>query len=268
MNDDIPGLVFIDGDANVGNAQIADYVSYGPNNEVYLAKNQKVAFLLSNVNDNVAGIHIGVKSAKGNSEPCSWKIENIARNSSADNKVSAGDPYHEQIFSVETTTDMYYDITTWKNDIIVISNEGEDGSIISLTNIKATYKTNPNEAVVANEGDDNNGITVASEEVEISSKVVGVYMTPNAATLTLRTLNASDEEEIPEVTEPEESIPEPSVPEETDPIEPTEPVETEPEQTEPEETKPNNDNNVEQALKNVLRETAKALKKLFGGWFR
>ena len=46
LTTDMEGLVFIDGDASVGDAQLKDYKNYGPNNEVYLAKDQSIAFLL------------------------------------------------------------------------------------------------------------------------------------------------------------------------------------------------------------------------------
>ena len=247
LTKDMEGLVFIDGDASVGDAQIEDYVSYGPNNEVYLAPGQRVAFLLSDVttvvkdaNGNivyeadgvtpkttsiVAQINIGISSANG--APATYTITNIARSASSDEKVTAGDYYNAKTFTVDTTTDMYYDITGWKGDIIVISNTGDrynTTGILSLTNIKATYTADPNATSVTGE---DAGVAVASvaaetEEQEAASNEVGIYMTPAAATLTLRSLNASVEEE-PEVTEPEET-------------EETEPTETEPEETEPSES--------------------------------
>ena len=115
----VEGMVFIDGDAEVGDAQIADYVGYGPNNEVYLAKGQSVAFKL-NVPENAAKVQIGVKSADGNA--VSYTINGAA-------------------FTVSTATDMYYDLTAWMKDTIVITNNSD--SILSITNIKTTYTTAP-----------------------------------------------------------------------------------------------------------------------------
>ncbi len=194
LTTDMEGLVFIDGDASVGNAQLSDYISYGPNNEVYLAPGQRVAFILSNINDNVANIHIGIKSADGKTG--TYTITNIAQADSTDGKVKKGDYYNPKTYTINTTTDMYYDLTAWKNDIIVISNTGDrpennTTGVISLTNIKVTYKTDPN------------GATVASAEEDASNEV-GVYMTAEAATLTLRALNRTAEPEEPEVpAEPE-----------------------------------------------------------------
>ena len=188
----INGLVFIDGDAEVGDAQIEDYKSYGPNNEVYLASGQRVAFLLD-VPKNVANVHIGIKSADG--ENGTYTIKNIAKSTNSETGVEAGDVYNEKTYSVSTATDMYYDLTGWRNDIIVITNIGTSG-IISLTNIKSTYTSDPNGSY---------GVSTASvEDEEISSNETYVYMTPAAATLTLRTLNTPVQEENPDVNIPEE----------------------------------------------------------------
>lgn len=53
------GMIFIDG--QTGNVSMADYTSYGPNNELYLAKGQAVAFRL-NAAGNVADIQIALKA--------------------------------------------------------------------------------------------------------------------------------------------------------------------------------------------------------------
>ena len=216
----VTGAVFIDGDADVKNNQIADYISYGPNNEVYLKKGQSVAFILD-LPGNIANVHIGIKSADGN--PCTYTVANYAQNADSENGVAAGQKYHERTSTVNTTTDMYYDLTDWRNDIIVITNNGD--GILSLTNIKSTYKSDPNgnETQNVDEPDNNeNGIAPASFEEELSGETQ-MYMTTRAAALTLRTMNAPAEEEIPEP-----SVPETTVPEETKPAEPTIPEETKP----------------------------------------
>ena len=282
----IVGEVFIDGDATIGDAQLADYTSYGPNNEVYLAKNQSIAFKLSDVTIQkdgknvsiVAQIHIGIKSADG--EDVTYTIKNIASNSNTETGVEAGDSYHEKTATVGTATDMYYDITGYRNDIIVITNTSD--GILSLTNIKATYTENPNAASVADEdgidvasvGELNNGVAVASvskqsnvsvlstaaqtepvetKTVETATNEVYAYMTPAAATLTLRSLNTPvvQEPEVTEPTEPEVTEPETTVPEET-----------EPETTVPEETEPQKPSQEE-----VVKEIVKEIIKIIGGWF-
>ena len=252
LTEDIEGLVFIDGDNEVGNNQIADYISYGPNNEVYLDAGQKVAFLLS-APANIDKVHIGVKSADGNA--ASYTIYNVARADILDGntvKVKAGATYGAKPETVSTSTDMYYDLTGWKNDIIVIENNGT--GIISLTNIKSTYTSDPNGTnTTGNEDQDSkeptDGIqgvgssstfslrssapdTAADENQNVGFETY-IYMTPAAAELTVDSLNGVEEDEIPENTEPEVTEPEVTEPEVTEP-EATEPEVTEPEVTEPE----------------------------------
>jgi len=266
----INGLVFIDGDDEIGDAQIRDYISYGPNNEVYLDADQSVAFLLETP-ENIARVHLGIKSANG--EAVTYKISNIAKSDivSDQGTVSKGTVFNEKEGSVNTTTDMYYDITGWRNNIIVIKNSGSSG-IISLTNIKSTYTSNPNGAVTTGEENTENGIAPASElgdEGVIPANETYLYMTPAAATLTLRSLNAPTQggEEEPDATEPEVTVPETTEPE------PTVPETTEPEETVPEETKPGTGNNpigtiVQTVVKTVTKVVKHVLENIFGGWFR
>ena len=186
LPDDIKmeGLVFIDGDESVGNAQIEDYSKYGPNNEVYIAPGQRVAFILSTP-ENIKNVHVGIKSADGRA--ATYTITNIARYDSADGKVQAGDWYGAQTFSINTTTDMYRDLTDWRHDIIVISNTGNrynTTGVISVTNIKSTYETEPQMT---------DGTT---------PELAYMYMTPRTAMLTLRALNTPNVEEVPEETTP------------------------------------------------------------------
>ena len=193
------GLVFIDGDASVGDLQVADYISYGPNNEVYLAPGQRVAFLLNTPN-NIDKVHVGIKSADG--KIGTYTITNIASEKSADGKVNAGDYYNAKTSTIETTTDMYYDLTGYKGDIIVISNTGKNNTdgIISLTNIKSTYTSNPNATTF--------GLSrmASGEDEEVVNNETSIYMTPKAATLTLKSLNAPVEDETPDVDVPEAPV--------------------------------------------------------------
>ena len=229
------GAVFIDGKDE---AAIADYKNYGPNNEVYLAKGQSIAFRLS-CPDTVKNIHIGV-SAVGNGD-VTYEIKNVDGNAQE---------YSKKVVELKSATDMYYDLTSWKGDIIVITNTGD--GILSLTNIKSTYTEKPG-AVVSTETPESGeaaeqtvkqlsrmttfGLNAASvdemaeavpaettapETQEI--KLTSIYMTAEAAELVVAALNAPAQEETPEPTIPEES----------------EPEETEPEVTEPEATEPEN----------------------------
>lgn len=123
------GIVFIDGKPSVGTAVITDYTSYGPNNELYLAPGQAVAFNLVETGANIADVMVGMKATGGNA---SYAIYN------------AGDANPESK-PLETATDMYYSINALRGGTIVIQNTGESG-IISITNIKTTFTSKPEAA--------------------------------------------------------------------------------------------------------------------------
>ncbi|MBQ8524626.1 MAG: hypothetical protein IJ457_08395 [Clostridia bacterium] len=228
-NTKVEGLVFIDGDSSVGDAQISDYQNYGPNNEVYLAKGQSVAFMLETP-ANFANAHLGMKSADG--KTVTYEIKNIAKATNSETGVNAGDEYNKKTREISTTTDMYYDITGLKGDIIVITNSGTEG-ILSLTNIKFTYESNPFAAAEASVMT----LSLEDDAAEADSGLAYAYMTPAAATLTLRSINRPVVEDTPEETLPETTEPETTEPETTEP-ETTAPETTEPEVTEPETSAP------------------------------
>ena len=213
----VEGMVYIDGksDVNVDTDAISDYISYGPNNEVYLEKGDSIAFMV-NAPATLANMHIGIKSAFGNTASVEiWNIDNIIDDGQTVSKV-----YGDKIITLDTTTDMYYDLTPWKNDIIVIKNVGGEGTIVSLTNIKFTYTQDPYGVAptAEDEGMDEYGIAMASlDEDTGESGEAQIYMTYAASMLTLRTMRASAEEETPEEEIPEETVPEETVPEETVP---------------------------------------------------
>lgn len=122
------GIVFVDGIGNTGG--IDNYTNYGPNNEVYLASGQAIAFKLKvDGTSKIASIQLAAKAPKGTA---------IA-------KVNDGTSTE-----ITTATEMYYDIThrvTWSSSAettsttIVVANTGSN--ILSLTNIKITYKEAP-----------------------------------------------------------------------------------------------------------------------------
>ena len=124
------GAIFID--SNDANTSVADYVSYGPNNELYLAPGQAVAFNL-NLPDNVAAVQIGLKVANG--VVVNYQIHNAGTNGAVLNVVNG---------TLQTTTDMYYSIYNERNGTIVITNTNTGSGILSITNIKVTFKENPN----------------------------------------------------------------------------------------------------------------------------
>lgn len=118
------GMIFIDG--QTGNVSMADYTSYGPNNELYLAKGQAVAFRL-NAAGNVADIQIALKAIQAG-------IKAHAVITTTDGaKLFDGD--------IATATDMYRSILAAKGKTVVITNTGD--GILSITNLKATYSVKP-----------------------------------------------------------------------------------------------------------------------------
>ncbi len=171
---EVNGIVFID--SNGENMSVADYVSYGPNNELYLAAGQAVAFGLdlTAYEGIVDKVQLGMKSADGtdlkyllidttaiNEKMEAAKLKAEAEllqtnpNATLDEINTAKDEKANDIFEKEweaakqagnavtlkTSTDMYYDITSLKDKAIIIYNEG--AGIMSLTNIKLTFTADP-----------------------------------------------------------------------------------------------------------------------------
>lgn len=119
------GVVFIDGAAN---ASIADYANFGPNNEVYLMKGQAITFKLTGTDvGKIASVQIGAKAPKGTA------VLNV---NSAD--IAS---------SLSTATEMYYDITTQAVNggyqVTITNNTTTTDNILSLTNLKITFKEKP-----------------------------------------------------------------------------------------------------------------------------
>ena len=110
-------LLFIDG---AEQATIAIYKDYGPNNEVYLANGQAITFKVPE-NANIASIQIGAKAPDGNK--------------AAKMNVNGADT------DITSATEMYYEIDT-SGKQFTIANNGD--GILSLTNLKITFKTSGN----------------------------------------------------------------------------------------------------------------------------
>lgn len=112
----IKNTVFVDGGAN---ATLTQYTNHGPNNEVYLTHGQAISFRLSGNLDSIASVQIGAKTPNGTGDVATISV----------NKQE-----------VKTATEMYYAITdAAKNgQQVTIANDGS--GILSLTNLKITYK--------------------------------------------------------------------------------------------------------------------------------
>lgn len=149
--------LFIDGKEN---ATIAEYANYGPNNEVYLMNGQAITFKIL-ANDKIASIQIGAKAPDG-------KTAKMVVNSS-------------EPIELNTATEMYYTISSGA-DQFTISNTGD--GILSLTNLKITYKTKPAE---------NEKVTLAAldtQEQENAVSLVRALFTAPVATFSPETFEA------------------------------------------------------------------------------
>lgn len=127
------GFLFIEGNEQ---AELANYTSYGPNHEVYLLPGQTIAFKLDNVS-NVDKVQIGAKAPMG----------------SAALKVNGNEAK-----PITTATEMYYDITEYAisgegtnktSQTVTITNGGDAGTILSLTQLKVTHKADGTQASLA-----------------------------------------------------------------------------------------------------------------------
>lgn len=141
------GMVFVDGVGSSG--KLADYTNYGPNNEVYLSKNQAIAFKISDVS-NIDSIQIGAKAPNGNA--------------TMEIKVGTNEL---QVQNLTTASDMYYKLNNVQpGQTIVITNAGDN--LLSLTTLKVTYKTEPSTS--------NSADPVVDEEVVAQAPVMLMSM--------------------------------------------------------------------------------------------
>jgi hypothetical protein len=136
--DKLSGIVFIDGKTST--ESVADYNNPGPNNEAYLAKGQSISFKLQS-NATPLDVQIGVKLAYGDSADVQFTY-------------TVGSKSESKVRTITTATDMYYSIASYmglvhdnqQNDNAVAWNSGTitltntSDSVISLTNVKATFK--------------------------------------------------------------------------------------------------------------------------------
>lgn len=159
-------MVFIDGGST---ADIATYANYGPNNEVYLMKGQAITFKLTGTDvGKIASVQIGAKAPKGTAV-LNVNSEDIAS-------------------SLSTATEMYYDITTQAVNggyqVTITNNTTTTDNILSLTNLKITYKTKPAE---------NEKVTLAAldtQEQENAVSLVRALFTAPVATFSPETFQA------------------------------------------------------------------------------
>lgn len=158
-------MVFIDGGST---ADIATYANYGPNNEVYLMKGQAITFKLTGTDvGKIASVQIGAKAPKGTA---SLNVNNM-------DIVSGG---------LSTATEMYYDITTQAvkdgYQVTITNNTTTTDNILSLTNLKITFKNKPTEKITL--------AALDTQEQENAVSLVRALFTAPVATFSPETFEA------------------------------------------------------------------------------
>lgn len=127
--DGVNGSIFMDDFAEDKGWNIANYKDYGPNNEVYLAQGNAIAFKLENLGK-LASLDIGAKSADGNPVGLQVTLRSVA---------APGDAKTYN-WALNTCTAMFYDLMGYlpedlSEGVYVIITNPDDG-ILSLTDLK------------------------------------------------------------------------------------------------------------------------------------
>lgn len=156
--------LFIDGKED---ATIAEYANYGPNNEVYLMDGQAITFKIPQ-NANVDSIQIGAKAPNGNTNMTVTDTNNTALATE----------------ELSTATEMYYKINvnvSAADQTVVIANKDGTG-ILSLTNLKITFKNKPTDKITLT--------ALNNQEQENAVSLVRALFTAPVATFSPETFQA------------------------------------------------------------------------------
>lgn len=123
------GVVFIDKSENKTSDSTSDvlgtYKDYGPKNEVYIKKDQGVAFTINNYNSSKNKVFIGLKSPTGKEV----KV-----------KVTSGNNY--KYITLSSASDLYYELTPTTDRKVVIENTTDN--LLSITKVRITTKNSIN----------------------------------------------------------------------------------------------------------------------------
>ena len=135
----VNGVCFIDG---VGDGDVSEYESYGPNNEIYLNSRQAVAFAIESNGASIASVQVGIKTFEQTGALTASCVD------AEGNTLASGE------LQIGTNTDMYYSLTNlngasclqWQDSgtvsqAIVLTNTGD--TPITLTVLKITYQSQP-----------------------------------------------------------------------------------------------------------------------------
>ncbi len=155
---------FDDNLENDPSGAIKNYMNYGPNNEVYLAPGQAISFTLgvsyqgSDITDDekvkeleklladyTASVHVAIKAAKGTPIINMYAVGTPAEGSEKKYEFTKG----LMETTINSATELYYDITALDGMTVVIMNSAEanSGNILSITNVKRTFTKDPAELI-------------------------------------------------------------------------------------------------------------------------
>ena len=141
------GIVLVDGNTPLNSARIDDYAQFGPNNELYLSRDMSVAFEVC-ASAIPADVQLQMRKLGGGD----GENAPVLRITYFDKK--------RQVFTSEveirTATDLSYSVYkligkeniqwsplsdgTYTSGLFIVSNVGAQGSVISLTNLKWTFR--------------------------------------------------------------------------------------------------------------------------------
>lgn len=138
-------VIFVDRNTNGVGVEVADYTTIGPNNEVYLSKDQGIAFKL-NSTEVPASIDIGAKSADGKSVMLDASLFSEDGNNTA--SISADitactAQFYNLMAEAEVTTS---EILSGGGAYVVIFNDGD--GVLSITDFKVAYGSVPGTASI------------------------------------------------------------------------------------------------------------------------
>lgn len=219
---EVPGLVFID--SNVSTDNITEYTNFGPNNELYLAKGQAIAFKVK-FDTSAADVQIALKVANG--ETVTYEIN--------------GNRY-----TTNSATDLYKSILTEAKTGTVTIKNVSDG-ILSITNIKITsgdYTATPTMELFMDGPSTARVLMMMRPPVAEEPEVDDTTSTPETDDTTTSEPETSEPEDDTTSSEPETSEPE-----------------DEPENEKPESNKDKAEKELKKALEKAAKELEKVMKK-------
>lgn len=130
--DNQDGAVFIDkvkDETDKESTDVGEFTDYGPKHEVYLNKNQGVAFKISNYDPDVNKVFIGIKSLEGK-----------------DGKVEVTYGTSKTEIDITSSNDLYYNIVPDSNGNVVIRNttNSNEKVVLSVTKVRITGNNTAN----------------------------------------------------------------------------------------------------------------------------